>query len=256
MPEDGYSEKSLQVVDGCSILDKEDFDSLSNIMEEIEHGFITVQRWRTEYEARHSVLVDAKFPTPDAKYWQSVREQAVQFNQLVMLSFDYRKNQVKLKRLKHRVERLREKLADCYGGDAIDAKANAEFSIEGIIIEIDKTLWLMRQQREDAKHRVREVMQWSKIKAEVEPSMEFGKDDCGAHQHVSYLLRFMRQSELVKRGNAAMSGPEAINLLSQLDNAANAAENKELVAKIIQEGQEKLKKGLQHNKGKKKKRKR
>jgi hypothetical protein len=38
-----------------------------------------------------SVLDDVHFPTPDAKYWQSVREQSVHFSELIRLSFDYRR---------------------------------------------------------------------------------------------------------------------------------------------------------------------
>ena len=43
-----------------------------------------------------SVLNDIKFPTPAAKYWQAMREQNVMFQELVMLSYEYRKNLVEI----------------------------------------------------------------------------------------------------------------------------------------------------------------
>ena len=52
-----------------------------------------------------SVLQDAKYPTKAAKYWQCVREQNVFLENLMSLSFDDRRNEVKLKRLKEKLEK-------------------------------------------------------------------------------------------------------------------------------------------------------
>ena len=51
-----------------------------------------------------SVLQDAKYPTKASKYWQCVREQNVFLENLMSLSFDARRNEVKLKRLKQKLE--------------------------------------------------------------------------------------------------------------------------------------------------------
>ena len=55
--------------------------------------------FRTQTEMEFSVLNDAKYPTNAAKYWQCVREQNVFLENLMSLSFDYRRNEVKIKRL-------------------------------------------------------------------------------------------------------------------------------------------------------------
>jgi hypothetical protein len=41
------------------------------------HAFHHVQMYRTQTEMEISVLSDVHFPTPDSKYWQTVREMNV-----------------------------------------------------------------------------------------------------------------------------------------------------------------------------------
>jgi hypothetical protein len=59
--------------------------------------------FRTETEMRFSVLNDMKYPTKASKYWQCVREQNVYLENLMSLSFDYRRTEVKLKRLQQKL---------------------------------------------------------------------------------------------------------------------------------------------------------
>ena len=60
--------------------------------------------FRTETEMSFSVLNDAKYPTKAAKYWQCVREQNVFLENLMSLSFDYRRTEVKIKRLQEKLD--------------------------------------------------------------------------------------------------------------------------------------------------------
>ena len=48
------------------------------------------QRQKLEYQ----YLQDLKYPTRAAKYWQCVREQNVFLENLMSLSFDYRRNDI------------------------------------------------------------------------------------------------------------------------------------------------------------------
>ena len=61
--------------------------------------------FRTETEMQFSVLNDAKYPTKAAKYWQCVREQNVFLENLMTLSFDYRRAEVKIKRLHEKLDK-------------------------------------------------------------------------------------------------------------------------------------------------------
>ena len=60
-----------------NILDPEDLKSFNVIIDELRDTWTKKQIFRTETEARISVLQDAKYPTKASKYWQYVREQNV-----------------------------------------------------------------------------------------------------------------------------------------------------------------------------------
>jgi len=90
---------ALDIIQESSILTTKDWESLFVIKDELKHTWETVQVFRTRTEMEVSVLQDLKHPTPDAKYWQAIREQNVMFTELVTLSYEYRKKAVELKKL-------------------------------------------------------------------------------------------------------------------------------------------------------------
>jgi len=85
------------------ILDIEDFKKFKDLTTELKDTWSKKQIFRTETEMRVSVLNDGKFPTKAAKYWQCVREQNVFFENLMTLSFDYRKNDVEIKKIERKL---------------------------------------------------------------------------------------------------------------------------------------------------------
>jgi hypothetical protein len=62
-----------------NILPQEDVAEFKNMVGELRDTWTKKQIFRTETEARISVLQDLKYPTKAAKYWQCVREQNVFF---------------------------------------------------------------------------------------------------------------------------------------------------------------------------------
>ena len=64
-----------------------------------------------------------------------------------------------------------------------------------------------------AKHRMREVATWSKLKKEFDDG-NFDKTDVYTYQAKSYLLRLQRQKETITPGT---SQPEVFNVLGQLE---------------------------------------
>ena len=88
-----------------NLLDVEDVKEFKALTGELRDTWTKKQVFRTETEMRMSVLQDAKYPTKAAKYWQCVREQNVFLENLMSLSFDARRNEVKLKRIKQKLEK-------------------------------------------------------------------------------------------------------------------------------------------------------
>ena len=77
---------------------------------ELQDSWVKKQMFRTETEMRISVLNDLKHPTPASKYWQAVREQNVFFEQMVFLSFDFRKNEIEIKKIERDIEKEKDDL--------------------------------------------------------------------------------------------------------------------------------------------------
>ena len=190
-----------------NILDKEDVKEFKKLIPELQDTWHKKQMFRTETEMRFSVLSDNKYPTKAAKYWQSVREQNTHFENLVHLSFDARKNEVEIKKLQRDIK-----------------KEKDELEIELKQIELEEKLYSKAQMELVAKHRMREVATWSKLKKEFDDD-NFDKQDVNTHQAHSYMLRLQHQKNTITPGT---SQPEVFNVLGQLKTLERVIRDKEL----------------------------
>ena len=190
-----------------NILDKEDVKEFKKLIPELQDTWHKKQMFRTETEMRFSVLSDNKYPTRAAKYWQSVREQNTHFENLVHLSFDARKNEVEIKKLQRDIK-----------------KEKDELEIELKQIELEEKLYGKAQMELVAKHRMREVATWSKLKKEFDDD-NFDKQDVNTHQAHSYMLRLQHQKNTITPGT---SQPEVFNVLGQLETLERVIRDKEL----------------------------
>jgi len=190
-----------------NILDKEDVKDFKKLIPELQDTWMKKQMFRTETEMRFSVLSDNKYPTKAAKYWQSVREQNTHFENLVHLSFDARKNEVEIEKLQRDIKKEK---------DPIDKKMKQ--------IELEEKLYGKAQMELVAKHRMREVATWSKLKKEFDDG-NFDKADVNKHQAHSYMLRLQHQKNTITPGT---SQPEVFNVLGQIDTLERVIREKEL----------------------------
>jgi hypothetical protein len=190
-----------------NILDKDDVKEFKKLIPELQDTWHKKQMFRTETEMRFSVLSDNKYPTKAAKYWQSVREQNTHFENLVHLSFDARKNEVEIKKLQRDIKNEKDKL-----------------EIELKQIELEEKLYAKAQMELVAKHRMREVATWSKLKKEFDDN-NFDKQDVNTHQAHSYMLRLQHQKNTITPGT---SQPEVFNVLGQLETLERVIRDKEL----------------------------
>ena len=190
-----------------NILDKEDVKDFKKLIPELQDTWMKKQMFRTETEMRFSVLSDNKYPTKAAKYWQSVREQNTHFENLVHLSFDARKNEVEIEKLQRDIKKEK---------DPIDKKMKQ--------IELEEKLYGKAQMELVAKHRMREVATWSKLKKEFDDG-NFDKKDVNSHQAHSYMLRLQHQKNTITPGT---SQPEVFNVLGQINTLERVIRDKEL----------------------------
>ena len=179
-----------------NILDPNDVTDFKGMVHELRDTWTKKQIFRTETEMRFSVLNDMKYPTKAAKYWQCVREQNVYLENLMSLSFDYRRTEVKLKRLQQKLK-----------------EETDELKKELIQIDIDEKIYAKANMELTAKDRMREIRLWSKLKKEVDDGT-FDKENVNTHQLESYHKIMINRKNTLTPGS---SQPEVFNVLGQLE---------------------------------------
>lgn len=172
----------VSIIDKSEILSSEDSNYLSTIEDELLQAWKTSQVFRTRTEMEVSVLKNIKHPTPDSKYWQAVREQEVMFGELINLSYEFRKQSVMARKIQADID-----------------KEEDEFAAQLLQIELERTQWMLRNMAKSAHHRLREIREWSDIKAGLIPNMKYGTEDVGLHQLEAMKIRFKAEAALVNQ---------------------------------------------------------
>ena len=180
-----------------NLLDPEEVKIFKGLTEELRDTWTKKQMFRTETEMQFSVLNDAKYPTKAAKYWQCVREQNVFLENLMSLSFDYRRAEVKIKRLQEKLDKEEDPLKR-----------------ELLQIDIDEKTYGKASMQLVARDRMREIKLWSKFKKKFDDG-SFDTKDVNTHQLNSYHLTMKNKAETLTSGS---SQPEVFNVLGQLQS--------------------------------------
>ena len=180
-----------------NLLDPEEVKIFKGLTEELRDTWTKKQMFRTETEMQFSVLNDAKYPTKAAKYWQCVREQNVFLENLMSLSFDYRRAEVKIKRLQEKLDKETDSLKK-----------------ELLQIDIDEKTYSKASMQLVARDRMREIKLWSKFKKKFDDG-SFDTRDVNTHQLNSYHLTMKNKAETLTSGS---SQPEVFNVLGQLQS--------------------------------------
>ena len=180
-----------------NLLDPEEVKIFKGLTEELRDTWTKKQMFRTETEMQFSVLNDAKYPTKAAKYWQCVREQNVFLENLMNLSFDYRRAEVKIKRLQEKLDKEEDPLKR-----------------ELLQIDIDEKTYGKASMQLVARDRMREIKLWSKFKKKFDDG-SFDTKNVNTHQLNSYHLTMKNKAETLTSGS---SQPEVFNVLGQLQS--------------------------------------
>jgi len=181
------------------LLPKKIHDQMTKLVAECNDSMAKKQMWRTDTEARFSVLNDAKHPTNASKYWQAVKEQSVFAEQFTLLSFNYRRNEIKIKKIKHQIEHM---------------EADDEFALMELEVDLDECLFNKKEYQIQALDRVREIQMWSDIKKELTDAEDFDTENVNTHQIESY-LQILENRRITL--SPSSSQPEIMNVLGQLN---------------------------------------
>ena len=190
-----------------NLLEQQDLTDFKGMVDELRDTWTKKQMFRTETEARFSVLQDNRYPTKGAKYWQCVREQSSYLDNLMTLSFDYRRNEAKIKWLEGKIE-----------------KEGDEYKATKYKIDLDEAIFGKASMEKVARHRMREIKMWSGLKKEFNDG-SFNDKDVNQHQLESYGLQY---HEKAKTLNANSSESEIFNVMGQLQSLQRIKKSGEL----------------------------
>ena len=190
-----------------NLLEQNDLSDFKGMVDELRDTWSKKQMFRTETEARFSVLQDNRYPTKAAKYWQCVREQSSYLDNLMTLSFDYRRNEAKIKWLEKKTESEQD-----------------DYKLTKYQIDLDEAKFGKASMEKTAKHRMREIKMWSNLKVEFNDG-SFNDKDVNQHQLESYGMQY---HEKAKSLNANSSEAEVFNIMGQLQSLQRIKKSGEL----------------------------
>ena len=190
-----------------NLLETEDLKSFKDMVEELRDTWTKKQIFRTETEMKVAVLDDGRYPTRASKYWQCVREQNVFLENLMSLSFDYRRNDAKIKFLQKKLE-----------------TETDEYKKELYQIDLDEKIYGKANMELVAKDRLREIKLWSKFKAEYDDG-SFDTKNVNTHQFESLAQIMEHKKNSITPGS---SQAEVFNVLSQVDTIDRIKKEKQL----------------------------
>jgi hypothetical protein len=190
-----------------NLLEPNDLNSFKGMVDELRDTWNKKQIFRTETEARISVLQDNNYPNQAAKYWQCVREQNVFLENLMSLSFDYRRTEAKIKWLQKKLETEKD-----------------EYKLECYKIDLDEKIYGKASMEAVAKDRMREIKMWSKLKAEFNDGT-FNDKNVNDHQLETYHQVYLNKAKTLTSGS---SQPEVFNVVGQLDTIERVKKSGEL----------------------------
>jgi len=183
-----YSEIAIRKINESEILPSSDVAQLVEIQGELQRCYEKKQLWRSEIEAKYSVLNDVIHPDKNSKFWQAIREQAGMYRELISLAINYQEKLGKMEIAKAEIKRI-------------------EFAL------IDMKL--------QSKDRLREILMWEKIKNELDDG-SFDTNDFQAGHLESYKKRWELEKNIaIQTNNATVYKNSVSNLDTLLEDIKN-----------------------------------
>lgn len=207
---------TIDIIEQAECLSQTDLDYVKTNISTVQATWAKKQMFRTRTEMEVSVLNDFRHPTPASKYWQAVREQSVFYQELVRLSFDYRRNEIEIKQLEIEIDTTTDDLVRQMKQIDLEEKQFGRIHMES-----------------EGSHRIREIRAWQEIMDKLDDGT-FDTEDVNTHQLDSYTKAFANKAQTV---NANTPSADASNILG-LHFAAQKAQKEGLA--LAAEKQEKL----------------
>jgi len=204
---------SLATIKSTGFVRETDLEFLDKTITKIQGNWDKQQRFRTNTEMEFSVLNDLHYPTDASKYWQCIREQSVQYSELVTGSFEYQRTCLDL-------EESQDKLKDLEEGSIEYRRA---------LIDIQEKEFTKINVSATLNDRIRELKMWDNKMNDLDNGT-FDTMDCNSHQLVSYAKRFEQEMTLLQQNPQGASPSEVQNLVGQFQSLSKQLQQLGLVS--------------------------
>ena len=198
-----YTEIAIRKINEVDILPSEDIAKLVEIQGELQNCYEKKQIWRSEVEAKYSILNDVIHPSKNSKYWQSVREQSGMYRELISLAINYQEQQGKLELTKIEYDEIK----------GNNKKSIAQRKIKDA--EVKRGEFAIIDMKLQSKDRLREILMWEKIKKELDDGSFDTKDFQAGHLE-DYKKRWEKEIEISTRMNNPTVYKHSISNLNTL----------------------------------------
>ena len=125
----------------------------------------------------------------------------------MVLSFDYRRNEAKIKWLENKLK-----------------TETDDYKLESYKIDLDEKIFSKASMEQVAKNRIREIKMWSKLKKEFDDG-SFNNKDVNQHQLESYYKTYQNKAKTI---TPASSETEVFNIIGQLQSLERIIQTGEL----------------------------
>lgn len=200
------------------LLDGSEIEYLKKNQKSYEKRFRTKQLFRSKFEMEASVLMDDEHPTPDSKYWQAVREQDVQLEELIHLMYLEAKLHADREILEADLEELLFVLDHIEDGPDVGFRGKRVSAlIEKKRIEIEENKYAVILNIKVAKERFREIRQWEEIIQKLIPQLKYGTENFELCHPERYMKRY---EEKIKKIHF-LGDASKLNILQHYDSFKN-----------------------------------
>jgi hypothetical protein len=229
-----YESSKLSTLKNLSLVKPEDIQFMCDHADKFQDRFSKRSFFRSEFEMRYGVLSESEHPTPDSKYWQAIGEQAVHVEEFTNLGFQSKKLLADIELIKIQIEEIEYKLNEAIFVNDFERR-KSEVKLDKKKTELQEKEFGFIQQRKTAKERMKEIKNWEKIIAELEPQVKHGLDDWEAHHPERYIKRYgqrLLQMDLLDAENKE-------HVVKNFISFSQAPENKEVATQYLQNFQQK-----------------
>jgi len=166
------------------------------LCEEVYKFFRTIPQGMTAFQIRNFALGDLEYPTPDSKYWQAKLFLYVRLQNIFSMHYDYRKRKARIRIFKAKIEECLDKINGIskeYEKEMLNAKA------ETYKIEIEENEYALMNITKTVNDIILEMKTFLNIMEELEPQLEFSKDNKEEQEAKFWKLKSQTTPELVKQ---------------------------------------------------------